>query len=278
MLFMKNSFILLLLIFLFQTAVYSQKERKLKKVLELRIPREGGANGACVAWNPVTKKYYAAVAGDKTNFIGVYDAKGNLLSPPSLETMCDVRGIWYNDSTKTIQLNGYKDFGWAEYVLDSNGFPSSIKMLHPGLLQPNDQSVGAYNAAKNHLYFLLENTVLTYDFATANLLEHPIELKPEEEKKKQEEKKAGEEGEEEEEEGGEFNTTSLIYTGIKGQEFGMINFMEKRILLFNAANGKMKMELELPKGAPVHTLLNFAYSNGIYWLFDKKTRSWKGYK
>lgn len=120
--------------------------------------------------------------------------------------------------------------------------------------------------------------MLTYDFATATLLEHPIELKPEEEKKKQEEKKAGREGEEEEEEGGEFNTTSLIYTGIKGQEFGMINYMEKRILLFNAANGKKRVELELPKGAPVHTLLNFVYCNHIYWLFDKKTRSWKGYK
>jgi hypothetical protein len=275
---MKKSFILFLLFIFFQTVVYSQKERRLKKVLELKIPREGGTNGASVAWNPVTKKYYAAVAGSSKNFIGVYDASGKLISPASLETGCDLRGIWYNDSTKTLQLNGYKDFGWAEYVLDSNGFPSSIKMLYPGLHQPNDQSVGAYNAAKNHLYFLLENTVLTYDFATATLLDHPIELKPEEEKKKQEEKKAGEEGEEDEEEGGEFNTTALIYTGIKGSEFGMINFMEKRILLFNAANGRKKAELELPKGAPIHELLNFAYCNGIYWLFDKKERSWKGYK
>ncbi|MBI3718239.1 MAG: hypothetical protein HY252_06545, partial [Sphingobacteriales bacterium] len=152
---MKKYFILFLLLLLFQTTAFSQKERKLKKVLELKIPREGGMNGASVAWNPVAKRYYAAIAGDKTNFIGVYDASGKLLSPSSLEAGCDVRGIWYNDSSKTLQLNGYKDFGWAEYILDSNGFPSSIKMLHPGVHQPNDQSVGAYNAANNYLYFII---------------------------------------------------------------------------------------------------------------------------
>lgn len=278
---MKNQ-LFLLLVFLSGTynLAFSQKEKKLKKVIELKLPGQQGKNGACVAWNPLTKKYYAAVAGDKHSSIGVFDQNGKLLSPATLETGCDIRGIWFNDTTKTIQFNGYKDYGWGEYILDNNGFPSGIKMLHSGQHQPNDQSVGAFNAVTNHLYFLLENTVLTYDLSTASLLEHPIELKPEEEHKKKEvEKKAGQEGEEEEEEeGGEFNTTALIYTGIKGKEFGMLNFGERRILLFNAANGRKKVELELPKDAPIHTLLNFAYCNNTFWLFDKKNGSWKGYK
>lgn len=269
----------LLLIAWSQTPAFSQKEKKLKKVIQLKIPREGGNNGASVAWNPITKKYYAAMAGDKKYFIGVYDSKGKLLSPAGLETGCDIRGIWYNDSAKTIQLNGYKDFGWAEFILDNNGFPKGIQVLHAGFHQPNDQSAGAFNARKNHLYFLLENTVLTYDFATADLLGHPVELKPEEEHgKKDVEKKAGGGEEEEEEEGGDFNTTALIFTGIKGKEFGMLNYMERRILLFDGTSGKKRTELELPTEAPVHSLLNFSYCNGIYWLFDKKTRAWKGYR
>src|SRR5687768_9931926 len=120
----------------------AQPVKELKKVLELKIPREGGANGASVTWHPGLKKYYAAMAGNTTYFIGVYDTKGTRLNPTTQETMFDIRGLWYNPNTKTIQMNGYEDFGWAEYKLDSKGFPTSVKNIHEGMNQPEEQSVG----------------------------------------------------------------------------------------------------------------------------------------
>ena len=267
-----------LLCMLMQNFVFAQREKKLKKILELKIPGTSNTNGASVTWNPLTKKYYAAMAGDKKSFIGVYNSSGKLLSPSNLETGVDIRGLWYNTKTKTIQLNGYKDFGWAEYKLDTNGFPAEIKILHAGTHQPNEQSVGCYDAANNYVYFCFESTILTYDYITGNQLEKPVELNPEEEhdKKKTEEKTAG--AGEEEDEGGDFNTTSLIFTAIKGREFGLINYAERKVVLFNMATGKKYTELSLPAGVPVYSLLNFSYCNGIYWLFDKKSRAWKGYK
>ncbi|MBM3432222.1 MAG: hypothetical protein FJX92_04360 [Bacteroidetes bacterium] len=108
---MKRIFILLVIVFP-SLLLHSQPfERELKEVIQLVIPREGGANAANVAWHPIQKKYYAAMAGNISFSLAVYDNTGKLLSPTDQETLFDVRGLWYNPTTKTIQMNGYNDFG-----------------------------------------------------------------------------------------------------------------------------------------------------------------------
>jgi len=75
-----------------------------------------------------------------------------------------------------------------------------------------------------------------------------------------------------------YNHTSLIYTGIKGQELGFLNIAENQIELYDIQTGFMTKVVPLPESATIETTFNFAYANGIYWLFDMENRRWIGYK
>jgi len=245
----------------------------LKQVIKLEIPREGGANGASVAWHPIQKKYYAAMAGNVSFCMGVYDIKGTRLSPKEQETMFDVRGFWYNPATKSLQMNGYNDFGWAEYKLNSKGLPISVDVLQEGLNQPTEQSAGAFNPKENLIYFLNESgEVEIYDAKTRNYQEK-LELKI-----GYEEYERIDDDDFETIFNDNYNTTSIIYTGMKGAELGLLNIQQNVIELYNASTGYLTRTLILPAGAPSFEWLNFSYTNGIYFLFNKETRIWHGYK
>lgn len=273
---MKKGIVLFLIMLLFnpETGI-AQQNKQLKKVLELKIPREGGANGASVAWHPVLKKYYAAMAGNIDFFIGVYDVTGKLLNPAEQKAMFDIRGLWYNAGTKTLQMNGYNDFGWAEYQLNSKGFPDTIKLLHEGSNQPNEQSVGAFNPQKKIVYFFnAEGNLDIYDLKDGAYQEN-IELALGRTKKDDE----GDAGSQDNYDVLEdYNSSTVIFTGIPGAEISLLNHLNKEIELYNLKDGHLARKLSLPDDAPVNTFLNFSYCNGIYWLFDKEERIWKGYK
>lgn len=267
---------LVILLFSFSLIALSSlaQEKTLQKVLELKIPREGGANGACVTWHPVQKKYYAAMAGNTSFCMGIFDVKGKLVSPPEQETMFDVRGFWYNPNSKKLQVNGYKDFGWAEYKLAANGNLSDITVTQTGLHQPNDQSVGAYNSKDNVLCFFNDDGGLdVYDLATAEYKTN-IDLYLGTEIKDSADADLSSNYDLID----DYNSSTVIYTGIKGTEIGLLNFIDMKIELYNIKTGYLAKKLKFPEDAPVQEFLNFAYCNGIYWLFDKETRTWIGYK
>jgi hypothetical protein len=249
----------------------AQETRELKKVLELVIPREGGARAASVAWHPVQKKYYAAMAGNSSFCLGVYDIKGSRLSLPSQETMFDVRGLWYNPGTKTLQMNGYNDFGWAEYALNTKGIPVDAKTFHSGMQQPNEQSVGAFDPKKKKIYFFNgDGNLDIYDSKDGSYGEQfELHLGAASEDDATSDNSDVYE---------DYNNTTVIFTGIKNAEFGLLNHTSRTIELYSAATGYKTKELSLPDDAPAEDMLCFSYSNGIYWLFDRDARIWKGYK
>ena len=247
----------------------------LKKVLELKIPREGGANGASVSWHPLLKKYYAAMAGNVSFCLGVFDAKGKLLSLPEQTTLFDIRGLWYNPHTKTLQMNGYSDFGWAEYKLDGKGFPDSVKLLHEGVNQPVDQSVGAFDPQKDVIYFLNEDGNLdVYDFKEGNYLDE-IELTLGKTKKEIDD---DEDAADNYDVLDDYNHSTVVYTAISGADIGLLNYSEKEIELYNLKDGHLVRKLSLPEEAPANDLLNFSYCNSTWWLFDTKARTWIGFR
>jgi hypothetical protein len=255
----------------------AQTEKKIKAVIKLSITEEGGANGATVVWHPVLKRYYCPMAGNIEFPFQVFDAKGKLISPKEQTTMFDVRGMWYNAKTKKIFANGYNDFGWGEYVLNAKGFPTDVKVIYEGLNQPDVHSVAAYDAVNNKIYFYNQGVVYGYNPATGAATDEVIalEVNP---------KEPGEEADSVsiddimEDDAYSYNATTAVYTGVKGQEFGLLNIINNSIDLFDKATGKMKMKLLLPEGSPVNEMLNFAYANGMYWLFNKETRVWTSYK
>jgi hypothetical protein len=250
---------------------HGSNTKTLTKVLELKIPREGGANAASVAWHPVLKRYYAAMAGNQKHFIGAYSTTGKLLSPVTQNSMFDIRGLWYNPFKKALQMNGYNDLGWAQYVLAANGNPSSVKLTYEGMNQPDEQSVGAYNPKEDVVYFLDEDgniakykngeyieTIdiyldLTEEEGDEDFIDNELSLE-------------------------DYNQTAIVYTGIKGSEIGLYNHDKHMVVLYNIKTGYRSKTIALPDSAPAPDFLNFAYANGIYWLFDNVARIWKGYK
>src|SRR5262245_58419425 len=73
----------------------------LKKVMSLTMARTAdddmpGTRGASIAWHPLQKKYYAAMAGNIAYPLCIFDVKGQRISPDSQSCNMDVRGLWYN--------------------------------------------------------------------------------------------------------------------------------------------------------------------------------------
>jgi hypothetical protein len=133
--------------------------KQLKKVLELAMPGEAGGQdgtrGAYVAYNPVLKLYYAAFAGNASYPMAVFNAKGKLLSEPDRATNADLRGLWYNPLTKSLQGNCYNEGGWVNYKLDKAGMPDYPSSLldTEGMYQPDEQSVGVFDPKLKTVYF-----------------------------------------------------------------------------------------------------------------------------
>jgi hypothetical protein len=243
----------------------------LKKVMELKVIGKGGANGAAVAWDPVSKRYYTAVAGNSDFPLSVFNASGTLISDTNLKTLIDIRGLWFNTKTKTLQANGYNETGWVSYNTNSKGIPESVTTLFTGMTQPNEHTVGTYDAKNNYIYFLDNTEMLVieqYDVASGKYLNtvfiHPgttlSDIIDEDW---------------DEEVMSDYNTTSAIYTGITDSEIGLLNVIKSQIELFNL-EGLVTKVLTLPENTPVNEMFNFSYCNGIYWFFDKENRKWIG--
>lgn len=251
--------------------------KTLKKVLELKMPKETGdelcgTRGAAVAWHPVLKKYYAAFAGNMGFPMGVFDEKGKRVSDAELATKVDLRGLWYDAATQKICANGYADAGWVAYQLDSKGIPADYKVIKEGTYQPNDNSVGTYNNTRKAAYFLDGGKVSFYKIRA----EYSDESVTIHWGRKKSDGVADDENSYEAKEG--YNTTTAICTGYNKAEIGVLNITDRQIELYNEADGFMQQVLRLPEEAPVNDRFNFAFANGIYWLFDIDNRTWIGYK
>jgi hypothetical protein len=263
---------------LINTAEAQAKTRTLKKVSELLMPLTAdddlpGTRGASVAWHPGQKKYYAAFAGNMGYPLAVFDATGKRLSGKDEKTLIDVRGLWYNPTSKRIEGNAYSDYGWFYYKLTSLGLPDSYETIFEDQNQPSEQSVGAYDAAAKKVLFLDGSNVFAYSMedatpSTDELIIHWGRTK-----------KDGEDLDADPEEGSEdHNSSTIVYTGLPNAEIGALNIVQKEIELYSKKDGFLSQVLKLPDTAPVESLFNFAYANGIFWLFNMEKRTWYGYK
>ena len=258
--------------------IQAQKTQTLKQVLELKMPKTAednmpGKRGASVTWHPVQKKYYAVFAGNVDYPMAVFDEKGKRLSSDDQIAMLDTRGLWYDPATKLISGNGYNDNGWFTYKLDLKGIPTDLNVVHEGFYQPDAQSVGAYNSATKKVLFLYNGNVIMYNTDAKKMDSFTIHWGIR--------KTAGPQGggsDEDEMTPEDYNYTTLIYTGMKGQELGFLNVVEKQVELYDIQNGFLTKIVPLPETATTEPSFNFSYANGIYWLFDMENRKWVGYK
>jgi hypothetical protein len=75
-----------------------------------------------------------------------------------------------------------------------------------------------------------------------------------------------------------YNSTTVIYTGITNAEFGLLNIATREIELYSKQDGLLYQKLKLPKEASPRDKFNFGFANNTYFLFDKNKRSWVGYR
>ena len=277
---MKKLLPLIIALVLISSGGLRAQTRTIKQVMELQMPKTAddelcGTRGASVCWNPVTKKYYAAFCGNSGFPLGVFTATGTRISDDNLTTMEDLRGIWYNPGAKVLMANGYNDIGWLSYDLDNSGIPAKINYKFTGMYQPNAQSVGAYDALLKYVFFLDKSRVMLYENFSDLFARVDDSIQIHWGRKKSQGPGENENALEENE---DYNRTNVVATGKKDAAFGLLNTHEKQIELYDPKEGYLQETLKLPEDAPVEGSFNFAFSNGIYWLFDIKNRKWIGYK
>ncbi|MBY0478472.1 MAG: hypothetical protein K2Q24_12560 [Chitinophagaceae bacterium] len=241
-----------------------------EKVMEMKIPA-GGANGAAVIYHPKEKLYYAAQAGNKLFPLVIFNKDGDIVSEETQETLIDVRGLWYNPKTKQISGNGYDESGWFHYDLNKKGLPEKIDIFKEGLYQPDKNSGGVLNTEDEEILFLDGLNIACYN-TNGTEKKKTIQLHIGSMHSNDGVMTTSADFEK------NYNVRSLVYTGIKGAEIGLLNVSKKQVELYNMKTGYMSQIVQLPLDFVPETFFNFSYCNEIYWVFDKTNRKWKGYK
>jgi hypothetical protein len=247
----------------------SFRQLKVERFLTISIP-EGGANGASVIYHPKEKLYYAAQAGNKEFPLIIFKSDGSIVSEEGQATLIDIRGLWYNPKTQEIGGNGYQEFGWFTYSLNRNGIVESIKIIREGRNQPDDHSPGVLNTKDDEVLFLSGLNIVCYS-TNGNKKNKTIQLHIG--ARNAEENDASDSYFEE-----HYNTRSIIYTGKEGAEIGLLHVTRKQVELYNIKTGYMTGLVDLPLSFQPETFFNFSYANGVYWIFNKETRKWHGFK
>lgn len=261
----KYAFSLLLFFFVGGLMVSAQTTKKLSKVIELKMPESDGTNGAGVAWHPKNKRYYAGFAGNSSFGLAVFKESGEMVWGDGLETMVDLRGLWYNNGA--IEGNCFDEGGWFRYTLDNNGEPFTYEEILPGYHQPTPQSAGAFDEKNGLVYFLGENgNVIPYKFEGGAVKEE-ITL----EMGKTSKKDYGTSRE-------EYNMTTVLYIGEKKAEFALLNVETRMLEYYNKKTGLITRKASFPSDTYLPSRLNLAYANGIVFVFDIDQRIWMGFK
>jgi hypothetical protein len=253
----------------------AQTTRLLEKTTTLLMPGRAGENGGTVAMHGQKRYYYATLIGNKTFPIAFFDGDGERMSPPDLALLADIRGLWYNKNERTFFGNGFGKNGWYKYIMDEEGLPYDIVPLFEGQQQPAIQSVAAYHAQEDVVYFLTGAAAVAYQGTSGKVLPEKMKIIKTGYTVKQ--PPPANLSLDTFQRMPQYNTT-LVYTGVRNGEFGLLNIQSRTIELYSAGNGLLTQRLQLPPDAVVKEQFNFAFCNNTYWLYDASSRSWIGYQ
>lgn len=227
--------------------------------LELQIEQIGGSNGASVAYNPQDQLYYCVMAGNASYPLETFSKSGQNLFQTIANN--DMRGIWWNPKEKALEGNCYSDQGIVSIGLNNSGYAGTGNnvIFEGGNHQPNEQAVGAYDAKKKEILYYNDGAIVGYSRKTGDPTDTYMKLElPVDEY--------------------DLNWTTLIFTGVKKMELGVLNIVDYKIYLFNRKDGTLTGTVNLPSGITLYEGFNFAFANNYIFLFDKDERKWTGYK
>ena len=227
--------------------------------LYLKIKGEGGKNGAAVVYNPVENLYYCVMAGNSVYPLETFDRNGKNIY--QAEAYNDMRGMWWNPKEKALEGNCYLDGGIVSIGLTERGHAGTgNRVIFEGSeFQPFENACGTYNPKSKEILYYQDGIVLGYSRKDGRATDTYIKLAlPVEEE--------------------EINWVSLIFTGKKGMELGVLDVYAKKVYLFSFKDGSHSATVNLPKSAMVYEAFNFSYANDYIFLFDQDERKWTGYR
>lgn len=216
----------------------------------------GVLNSTSVVFHPGFQKYYIIRAGNSLFPLETLSSNGAQLYQTTAGL--DTRGMWWNPINAQVERNQFSSGGWATVNLNPSGLAmNTYTAIYTGQLQPNAQSVGAFDYNNNRvIYYTGGNQIYFYDRVTG-LPSGTLTLS-----------------------GTSFsnlNVNSVIYTGQTGFEVGLLNYAEKRVLLFNISTGAFTGASQLPSNSPAYSQFRFSYANDMVWLFNASSATWHSY-
>lgn len=217
----------------------------------------GGTNASGIAYNPNLNIYYAVIAGNPGFPYETFDAFGTSLYQTNAGF--DFRGLWWNPNTNEVETTGFSNFGLWTSNLNGSGYALNTGTnIYTGQNQPDAQSCGDYDCQTNEIVYYFNGKIYRYQRANGafissyNLTGCPVPV-------------------------GNWNTTSVVYTGCAGNEIGIEDYVGKNILLFNKATGAYSGMSALPASAVTNNSFRFSYANNMAWLYDIGSRKWTSY-
>ncbi len=214
-------------------------------------------NCSGVAYNPNFNFYYAVRAGNPGFPLETWSSIGTPLYTTSAGF--DYRGMWWNPNTNQMEANGYNTYGIWTSNLNAQGYAlNSGTYLFTGSHQPNSQSCGDYDPVNDQIVYYYNGRIYQYSRATAVMVSNfPVTGLPVATSN--------------------LNSTTILYIGCPGMEYGLLDYVNKRVYTINRATGAYSGMSQLPGSAITTTSFRTSWANGLLWLFDLGSRTWYSY-
>ncbi len=215
-------------------------------------------NNSGVAYNPQLGLYYGVRAGNSTFPLETWTSAG----VPLYNTTAgfDWRGMWWNPATNQLEGNGYSTSGIWRANLNGSGYALNTGVsIFTGMNQPDAQSCGDLDYNANEILYYFSGNIYRYSRATnAFLGSYPITGTPVAI--------------------ANLNSTTLMYTGCAGKEIALLDYVNKRVYLYNKASGAYNSTSQLPAAAVTTASFRTSWANGYVWLFNLANYTWYSYQ
>lgn len=226
-------------------------------VLPASVDMGGTANRSGVAYNPVFQLYYSVNAGASDYPIDAYAESGVLLANPIQDF--DYRGLWYNSLAGTIEGNGFGSNGIAIQALNVNdGHPTGSASAILPVNQPNSQSAGDFDPSTNQIVYYDNGVIFRYNRADNSFVDSfsiqglPVAL-------------------------ADVNFNTLVYVGCPNKEYGIYDYVNRRLMYVNKTTGQYGGFTQLPVSAPERNGFGMSYARNRFFLFDAASLEWRAY-
>ncbi len=215
-------------------------------------------NNSGVAYNPNLNLYYGVRAGNSTFPLETWTAAG----APLFNTTAgfDWRGMWWNPTTNQLEGNGYNTSGIWRANLNGSGHALNTGLtIFPGMNQPNAQSCGDLDWQAYEIIYFNAGLIYRYSRTTNAFLGSyaltgtPVAM-------------------------GNMNVYTVMYTGCTGMEIALLDYVNKRIYLYNKATGAYAGMSQLPAAAVTTSAFRVSWANGYVWLFNLADFTWYSYR